>query len=348
MVHMNVFRILGDVSHTLSKCILIWQIHANKSAEGTHFPAFQLPPDKSDALYILVFITRYLDLFWEPPWASYWNFVLKNFYIWTSLYIIAIMWRWYPRTREKEKAWRLGAICLGVATVLGPAMSAIFERKHIKLTKVLWSFSIILESVCVLPQLLLLRQTNVPTVIDSFYLLTLGSYRAFYIGNWIVRAADKDDHPHASHPIAIIFGIVQTALYLDFAWVYYSRQRVKLRNGGVVDSDDLKHSWLLRGIFGRKAAGMNGDADEEERLAGDGTGSARSANRWGARAISVSADEALDDSQRKPDDDFAEILEEDDGDEDEEGVQDAVAGKGVLASPAGPSGGEAWGDEGRK
>lgn len=33
-VDYNVFRILGDVSHTLSKCILIWAIHSNKSAEG--------------------------------------------------------------------------------------------------------------------------------------------------------------------------------------------------------------------------------------------------------------------------------------------------------------------------
>ena len=31
---MNVFRILGDLSHTASKCILIWAIHANQSAEG--------------------------------------------------------------------------------------------------------------------------------------------------------------------------------------------------------------------------------------------------------------------------------------------------------------------------
>lgn len=34
VVHYNVFRILGDVSHALSKCILIWAIHRNKSAEG--------------------------------------------------------------------------------------------------------------------------------------------------------------------------------------------------------------------------------------------------------------------------------------------------------------------------
>jgi ER lumen protein retaining receptor len=30
----NVFHILGDVSHTLSKLILIWAIHSNSSAEG--------------------------------------------------------------------------------------------------------------------------------------------------------------------------------------------------------------------------------------------------------------------------------------------------------------------------
>ena len=49
------------------------------------------------------------------------------------------------------------------------------------LEQLLWTFSIILESVCVLPQLLLLRQTSVPTVLDSYYLVTLGSYRFLYI-----------------------------------------------------------------------------------------------------------------------------------------------------------------------
>lgn len=34
MGNMNVFRILGDLSHTASKCILIWAIHSNQSAEG--------------------------------------------------------------------------------------------------------------------------------------------------------------------------------------------------------------------------------------------------------------------------------------------------------------------------
>lgn len=40
--------------------------------------------------------------------------------------------------------------------------------------------------------------------------------------------------------IAIISGTIQTALYIDFAWVYWTRQRVKLRNGSVIDSEDIR------------------------------------------------------------------------------------------------------------
>lgn len=113
-----------------------------------------------------------------------------------------------------------------------------------------------------------------------------------------------------------------------------------------MDSDDLKHSWLLRGIFGRKATDVN-DADEEQRLAGDDPGRTRTGNRWGARGISVSADEAVTDSTRKPDDDFGEILE-DDADDDDDDLEDHNRGKGGLAPPAGGSGGEEWRNEGRK
>lgn len=166
----------------------------------------------------------------------------------------------------------------------------------------LWAFSIILESVCVLPQLLLLRQTNVPTVIDSYYLVTLGSYRAFYILNWIWR----EEFEAAFRPpdtISVIFGVIQTALYIDFAWVYWTRQRVKLRSGGVVDGDDLRQSWFLGRIFGR-FGGQVSPEDMENGDAGEGlngnaaTGPQRTSN-WGSRGISVSADEGVLDSERE-------------------------------------------------
>jgi hypothetical protein len=239
-LHLNPFRVVADLAHILSKCILIWSIHWNKSAEGVSL--------LTQVLYTLVFITRYIDLVEPADWEYWYLPFFKIFYIASSLYTMILMVKVYPRTREKETAWKIA-----FWSVLGSAISAplilylLYERigsSHWFLG-ITWTFSIILESVCVLPQLLLLRQTTVPTVIDSYYLVTLGSYRALYILNWLVRGFGPEKH---WDPIPDFFGVVQTALYVDFAWMYYSRQRVKLRNGGIVDSDDFRKGWLLRGL----------------------------------------------------------------------------------------------------
>ncbi|CZT22453.1 related to endoplasmic reticulum retention receptor [Ramularia collo-cygni] len=308
---MNIFRILGDVSHSASKIILIWSCHNNKSAEGVSL--------LTQLLYILVFGSRYLDLFWVPPSVNLWNFVLKICYISSSAYIVFIMMRVFARTREKEYGWKLAIWSLVGSTVGAPIVCLLFEGwVRCGFSELLWTFSIILESVCVLPQLLLLRQTNVPTVLDSFYLVTLGTYRFFYILNWVVLlfTGGKFD------AISFIFGVVQTALYMDFAWVYWTRQRVKLRGGGLVDSDDLSKSFLVKRLIGRRGNrnSTDGDNDEDELDADTATLSAqengvvrpsvsRSGRSWGARGISVSADQPEDDE-----DDGAAYLDQDAGD----------------------------------
>lgn len=141
-----------------------------------------------------------------------------------------------------------------------------------------------------------------PTVINSFYLLTLGSYRALYILNWLWRGLGSEG---GWDPIADLFGVIQTAFYIDFAWVYYSRQRVKLRNGGVVDSEDFRNSWLLNKVLNFR---QRRSTDEEQHLREDEADDSREAdgerpesNRWGARGISVSADDTLEEHhQPKP------------------------------------------------
>lgn len=218
----------------------------------------------------------------------------------------------------------------------------------------MWVLSEILESVCVLPQLLLLRQTTVPTVIDSFYLVTLGAYRGLYCLNWFIRGIEQDK-PDA---VSVIFGIIQTALYVDFAWVYYTRQRVKLRGGGIVDADDIRRGWLLRGIFGNKRYQV-ADSDEENAFGEDagGNGRRRSRPNWGSRGISVSADEGILDveSQRPaisedlnagldPDakmrdpDELAEALE----DVDDDAPLESASGAEVNGTPSGIGSGDEW------
>ncbi|KAK0270660.1 hypothetical protein LTR35_013941 [Friedmanniomyces endolithicus] len=300
----DIFHILGDVSHTASKLILIHSIHSNQSAEGVSL--------LTQLLYILVFLTRYLDVFWVAPWRavfwispwwSWWNFTLKIFYIGSSAYIVWVMMRKFARTREKERGWRLAMGVLVGSIVAGPVVCRVVRGwEYTTKTEVLWTFSIILESLCILPQLLLLRQTTVPTVLDSFYLVTLGSYRFFYLIKWIVQSFTEDQYVD---PIAVTFGIVQTALYLDFAWVYWTRQRVKLRGGGVVDGDDLSKSFLVRRFIGHERGSAEDEdlADEDASLARQENGTvpspaARGGRSWGARGISVSADDTLAEHDR--------------------------------------------------
>lgn len=226
----------------------------------------------------------------------------------------------------------------------------------------MWVFSEILESVCVLPQLLLLRQTTVPTVIDSFYLIALGSYRALYCLNWFLRELDSSGRkPDA---VSVIFGIIQTALYIDFAWVYYTRQRVKLRGGGIVDADDMRRGWLLRRIFGKHVEAAEDDEESAPALGGEhgDNGRPRGGGRpkWGARGISVSADEGVLDTDRQnreaaddlegavdPDakmqdpDELAKALDDDDDEDDAAGPSSSSQNKGG-AVPSGIRGGDEW------
>ncbi|KAK4673036.1 hypothetical protein QC763_108260 [Podospora pseudopauciseta] len=293
----NIFRIAADLSHITAKCILIFSIHRNRSAEGVSL--------LTQLFYALVFVTRYTDLFVE---THAWNYFFKVFYLLSSFYTLGIMRFVYPRTREKEIAWKLAGLVFSGSLVLSPFFMLIFDKKREwAFTEWLWVFSQILESVCVLPQLLLLRQTTVPTVITSFYIVFLGSYRGLYLLNWFLR--ELDTNGRKPNPISVIFGIVQTALYADFAWVYWTRQRVKLRNGGVVDADDLRRGWLLSKIFGSEhlRGGSNAaDEDEYDEESAPALGPGRhevgrdarpGRAKWGSRGISISADEGVYDGE---------------------------------------------------
>ncbi|KAI1844760.1 hypothetical protein JX265_011297 [Neoarthrinium moseri] len=343
----NFFRIAGDISHILSKCILIFAIHRNRSAEGVSWI--------TQVLYTVVFVTRYTDIFSE---SSLWNLFFKTFYIASSIYTVAIMRLRYPRTREREVAWKLGAAVLGGSLLISPFAMLIFENSlDWAFWLWVWDFSEVLESVCVLPQLLLLRQTTVPTVINSGYILALGSYRAWYILNWISRKADPNDN--GVNTVSVIFGIIQTAFYVDFAWVYYSRQRVKLRNGGVVDADDMRRGWLLSKIFGKRFESLPDDEESAPALGrNDDPSSGSRRSKWGARGISISADDDTHEHEasRDDDDEFTTSVDPDakmkdpdelaralDDDEDED-APSASSHAGTNGRPNGLNNGSEWRD----
>ncbi|KAJ7725622.1 ER lumen protein retaining receptor-domain-containing protein [Mycena maculata] len=201
---LNIFRLLGDLSHLASILILVHKMQTTRSCRGISF--------KTQALYAGVFVARYLDLTFR--WVSLYNFIMKLFFIASSCYILYIMrYRFRPTHDPSIDTFRIEYL-LGPCVVL----SLIFNY-HFNFTEILWSFSIFLESVAILPQLFMLQRTGEAETITTHYLAALGAYRALYIPNWIYRYFSDN----VVDPIAVTAGIVQTGLYIDFFYVYFTK-----------------------------------------------------------------------------------------------------------------------------
>jgi ER lumen protein retaining receptor len=135
-----------------------------------------------------------------------------------------------------------------VEYLVGPALvlGILFNYSY-SVTEVTWSFSIFLEAVAILPQLFILQRTGEAETITTHYLAALGAYRGLYIPNWIYRCVIVNTRrlvrvyawylrpltctwgkrryfaEQLVDPISITAGLVQTGLYLDFFYVYFTK-----------------------------------------------------------------------------------------------------------------------------
>ncbi|XP_013794090.1 ER lumen protein-retaining receptor 2-like [Limulus polyphemus] len=201
---MNVFRLAGDLSHLLAIIILLLKIWKTRSCAGIS--------GRSQILFALVYTTRYLDLF--TNFISLYNSVMKVFFISTSCATIYLMYVKFKATYDhNHDTFRIGFLLIPV-TILGLLINHDFTP-----LEVLWTFSIYLESVAILPQLFMVSKTGDAETITSHYLFCLGLYRALYIFNWIYRYYFEGFYDL----IAIVAGVVQTVLYCDFFYLYVTR-----------------------------------------------------------------------------------------------------------------------------
>lgn len=88
-----------------------------------------------------------------------------------------------------------------------------------KVVELLWTFSIWLESVAILPQLIVLQRYREVENLTGNYIFFMGAYRALYILNWIYRAQTEKNYQH--HWVVYFCGVLQTLLYVDFFYYYF-------------------------------------------------------------------------------------------------------------------------------
>ncbi|CAO3672473.1 unnamed protein product [Rhizopus stolonifer] len=201
---MNLFRLSADLTHLISIFILLAKIQKSRSCVGISF--------KSQLLYSLVFLTRYIDVIFK--YQSVYNTFMKLFFLGSSFYTVYLMTFKFKATCDKELDTFKAEYLVLFATIF----SILFCYDY-TVIEVLWSFSIWLESVAIFPQLFMLQRTGEAETITIHYIFALGAYRTLYIFNWIYRYYYEPNY--TVDWIASVAGLLQTALYSDFFYIYY-------------------------------------------------------------------------------------------------------------------------------
>jgi ER lumen protein retaining receptor len=201
---MNIFRLAGDISHLAAIVILLLKIWKTRSCAGIS--------GRSQVLFALVFITRYLDLF--TNFISVYNTAMKLFFLASSMGTVYLMYVKFKATYDSNHdTFRIEFL------LIPSALLALLLNHEYSVMEILWTFSIYLESVAILPQLFMVSKTGEAESITSHYLFALGSYRALYIFNWVFRYYGEGFYDI----IAIVAGCVQTILYCDFFYLYITK-----------------------------------------------------------------------------------------------------------------------------
>ena len=212
----NVIQLKGDTFHLISFVIIIYKIFKDKSCKGVSAKTFEI--------YLLVFCTRYLDLFMY--YISFYNTFMKILFILASAFILYLMHckQPYKNTYLRNSEDIFPHIYLIIFAVI---MSLIINKDY-SLWGLVWSFSLWLESVAVFPQISIIAKTNGFFSYTAHYLAALGSYRFFYILLWIYRYIKQGRILWVS----VLSGILQCLLYVDFFYLY-------IKNLGKILSSDL-------------------------------------------------------------------------------------------------------------
>eukprot|EP00736_Rhodelphis_marinus_P005447 Rmarinus@m.19752 len=204
MIGGNLFRLTGDILHVLSILVLAMKMHRQKNCAGISL--------KTQILYAIVFSTRYLDIFWS--FASLYNTLMKLLFISSSYFIV------YQMTTKYKHSYDASHDVFRIEYLIAPCfVVALFVNYSFTPFEILWAFSIFLESVAILPQLFLLQKTGECENLTSHYIFFLGGYRGMYIINWIYRYLTE---PHYVQWLVWTAGLLQTALYCDFFYYYFT------------------------------------------------------------------------------------------------------------------------------
>jgi len=199
--------------HLASFFVLFLKMLSSRSVEGLSL--------KTQELYLLVFVTRYIDLLLPHHWSwlVIYNTIMKIIYISASatiVYYFRFKVPWKTTYKKEEDSFLHDRFA-----ILPCAVWALIINSEFTIIEILWTFSIYLEAIAIMPQLILIQRYGNVENLTANFVFCLGAYRALYLLNWIDRYLTEDTyHANKTQWIIWISGLIQTALYCDFFYYY--------------------------------------------------------------------------------------------------------------------------------
>ncbi|KAM3715770.1 ER lumen protein-retaining receptor [Dirofilaria immitis] len=155
---MNIFRLTADLAHLIAIFILALKMWTTRSVAGIS--------GRSQLLFAAVFTSRYLDLF--TNFISIYNSAMKIFFLVSSFGTLYLMWIKFKATYDRNHdTFRIEFL------VLPCALLALLINHEFTVMEVMWTFSIYLEAVAIMPQLFMLSRTGSAETITAHYLFAL-------------------------------------------------------------------------------------------------------------------------------------------------------------------------------
>ena len=109
----------------------------------------------------------------------------------------------YEKGQDSFLHWKFAAAPCGILAffihLIGSGIT------HFSPMELLWTFSILLECITIMPQLVVLQRYREVENLTGNYVFFMGAYRALYILNWIYRANVEAHYRH--HWVVYICGV---------------------------------------------------------------------------------------------------------------------------------------------
>jgi len=253
-VSWNIYRYAADYIHLGGLVLGLAAVLLSKSVEGFS--------RKTQVLYQIVFVTRYLDVFVETQVMYLLVFKLTFILITASMNISFVL---FAHTYDAN-----ADSCNIVAMLLPTALCAYILSAGSGLVEELWTWSELVEPFALVPQYIVCYRAKQVRPVTLLYVLLVGGYRVFYVMNWIYK---RTKWHGAYHDYTSWFGgMLECVLFFDFTVRIAKRQEqilvTSVLGKALLHIDEgagrLSEAVEMRTLGRRLPYGMSGLTQKEE------------------------------------------------------------------------------------